>query len=145
MGPEIIRTRVFSPSEHWPGVFSFLTPGRANYRLPTVGGSNGKRSGDNLMSHFKRRSYFLLFMLLISLKYLFSQNDKFFFFSVNQSLWLVASGKRISASTCNESHTQWCFMEKGGDVEEITSWVTNRNESPVEKCTVFWAFNLKKY
>ena len=81
-------------------------------------GSNGKRSGDNLMNHFKRRSYFLLFMLFISHKCLFSQNDKFFFFSVNQSLWLVASGKRISASTCNESHTVmfyrkgwWCWRD----------------------------------
>lgn len=62
-----------------PAVFSFLTPGRANYRLPTAGGSNGKRSGDNLMNHFKRRSYFLLFMLFISHKYLFSQNEFFFF------------------------------------------------------------------
>lgn len=42
--------------------FSFLTPGRANYRLPTVGGSNSKKDSDNLMSHFKRRSYFLLFI-----------------------------------------------------------------------------------
>lgn len=32
--------------------------------------------------------------------------------SVNQSLWLVASGKRISASTCNESHTVM-FYGKG--------------------------------
>ena len=66
--------------------FSFLTPGRASYRLLTVGGSHGKRSGDNLMNHFKRRSYFLLFMLFISHKYLFSQNDRFLFFSVNQVL-----------------------------------------------------------
>ena len=35
------------------------------------------------------------------------------------------------------NHTQWCFMEKGGDVEEIISWVTYRTESPVEKCTIF--------
>lgn len=42
----------------------------------------------------------------------------FFSFSVNQSLWLVASGKRISASTCNESHTVmfygkgwWCWRD----------------------------------